>query len=304
MMFRSRLLCHHPSWVNQLCAQTCQNPTVHPTPRRPPRGTSLALHQHRPSASVSTQILRRPSSQSPVSQSRPMIPQWSASVDTRALTSTVGLCTCIAGQHRLPLTHESCIRSFSMSYRKNCNTRSNLLGEEYSGLISENNLWNYSSRRYPACYSQTYPHRQTATLSPQTLRAFSTTTNADVDLSHPLLSQYLESLCERYVRAEGALGGAGDSGERAAAGHTLQRVRGVVDAYRAHKVKRQERDELNDIIEGEYNLTPPGIMSENIGMCKIAYFCMVLCAVLTTSMRNCYISNKYKIINAKIAHSL
>ena len=47
-----------------------------------------------------------------------------------------------------------------------------------------------------------------------------------------------------------------------------------------------------------------GSMSENIGMCKLAYFYMVLCANLTIFVRNFHLSTKLKIIDGKIAHSL
>ena len=43
-------------------------------------------------------------------------------------------------------------------------------------------------------------------------------------------------------------------------------------------------------------------MSENIVMCKIAHFCMVLCVILSNSVRNSYLLTKCKIIDAKIAH--
>ena len=49
-------------------------------------------------------------------------------------------------------------------------------------------------------------------------------------------------------------------------------------------------------------LVSQGIMSENIEMCKIARFCLVLCVILTTSVRNSYLLTKYKVIDAKIAH--
>ena len=58
--------------------------------------------------------------------------------------------------------------------------------------------------------------------------------------------------------------------------------------------------------EGEVSRvdTLPGIMSENILMCKIAHFLTVLCAILSNSVRNFYVLTRYTIIDAKIAHSL
>ena len=45
-------------------------------------------------------------------------------------------------------------------------------------------------------------------------------------------------------------------------------------------------------------------MSENIVMCKITHFCTVLCAIFINFVSNFYLFTKYKIVDAKIAHSL
>ena len=87
--------------------------------------------------------------------------------------------------------------------------------------------------------------------------------------------------------------------------HRLPNIRSLVYLISWH-INRFFSPNVSEVSETVMSvfISESGIMSENIGMWKIAYFYMVLCAILTIFVCNFHLSTKLKIIDAKIAHSL